>query len=320
MNQIIQNALQPFEKITLFEISSFLIPFVIAIFVDIFAHRKHKPITFKNAIIWSIVWVVCALLYSLVIWSERGSDAAASYVAAYFCEKALAVDNLFCFFLIFKSFGLLSEKNQYLQRVVLSWGIFGSIFFRVILLGFGAFIVNASHYVLLGFGLIVLWTVWGMWKASEAEIEEVDYSKHWSAKLVGKFFKVNPSIESGKFFHNGATPLFVCVAVVEFIDILFSFDSLPAVLAITSDYLIVITACLWAVAGLRSLYFLLVAAQDKLWALEKAIMVLLVFIGGKLIAGGLGFHIPSLLSLTIVLLTLASGVAVSLLVKEPTKA
>jgi len=320
MNEIITHALQPFQKITLFEIGTFLIPFLIAVIVDIFVHRKGENITIRNALFWSCIWIGCALTYSGVLYMERGFEAATLYTTAFFVEKSLAVDNLFCFFLIFKSFGLISEKNQHFQHKILYWGIFGAIIFRACFLGLGAFIVNASHYVLMAFGVIVLWTVWKMWKNSDDDDgEEVDYSQHWSARLVGNFFKVNPSIDSGKFFKRGVTPLFICLFVIEVCDIIFAFDSLPAVLAITSDYLIVITASLWAAAGLRSLYFLLVAAQNKLWALDKAVMALLGFIGFKLIGSGFGLHISNIASLSVVAISLLSGVLVSLFVEEPIK-
>ncbi len=155
-----------------------------------------------------------------------------------------------------------------------------------------------------------------MWDNGGVE-DEIDYTKHWSANLTKRLFKVNPSIDSGRFFFNGATPLFVCALVIELADVAFSFDSVPVIVSVVKgDPYIAITASLWAAAGLRSLYFLLVAAQNKLWALEKAIMGLLVFVAAKLFAGAFGFHIQNWISLTVVATLILGGVAYSLIFKE----
>jgi tellurite resistance protein TerC len=145
----------------------------------------------------------------------------------------------------------------------------------------------------------------------------VDYTRHWSVNIVRKFARANPSIESGKFFQTGVTPLFMCLVCIEACDVVFAFDSMPVIVAVVQDPYLMITSSLWAAAGLRSLYFLLVAAQNMFWALEKAVMILLIFIAGKLIGSALGYHMSNALSLTIVSAILISGVAYSLAVKNP---
>ena len=309
-------ALAAFSRITLLEIFAFLIPFVIAVAIDLGSHKKGEVITMRNAAMWSLVWVACSIAFGGFIWWARGAEMASLFATGYVLEKALAVDNLFAFYLIFKSFGLTQTANQQFQHKILYWGILGAILFRVLFLGAGAFIVNVSPYVLVAFALVVLWTVWKMWQSAD-EDEEVDYTNHWSVLLVRKVAKVNPSIDSGKFFTHGVTPLFLCLICIEVCDVIFAFDSMPVIIAVVADPYLMITASLWAAAGLRSLYFLLVAAQNLFWALDKAVMILLVFVSFKLIGSAFGYHLSNVISLSIVAFILTAGIIYSFAVKEP---
>ena len=261
---------------------------------------------------------MCSFSFGGFIWWSRGFEAASLYTTGYVLEKALAVDNLFAFYLIFKSFGLATEANQHFQHRILYWGILGAILLRVFFLGIGSFVVNVSSYVLIAFAAVVLWTVWKMWQSSEDD-EEVDYTNHWSVRLVRGFAKTTPSIESGKFFSHGVTPLFLCLVCIEVCDVVFAFDSMPVIIAVVRDPYLMITSSLWAAAGLRSLYFLLVAAQNLFWALDKAVMVLLIFVSFKLIGSAFGIHMPNAVSLSIVAIVLLTGVIWSLTVKEPSE-
>ena len=309
-------ALAAFSRITLLEIFAFLIPFVIAVAIDLGSHKKGEVITMRNAAMWSLVWVACSAAFAGFIWWARGAEMASLFTTGYVLEKALAVDNLFAFYLIFKSFGLTQTTNQHFQHKILYWGILGAILFRILFLGAGAFIVNVSPYVLVAFALVVLWTVWKMWQSAD-EDEEVDYTKHWSVLLVRKVAKVNPSIDTGKFFTHGVTPLFLCLICIEVCDVIFAFDSMPVIIAVVVDPYLMITASLWAAAGLRSLYFLLVAAQNLFWALDKAVMILLVFVSFKLIGSAFGYHLPNVISLSIVAFILTSGIICSFAFKDP---
>jgi tellurite resistance protein TerC len=158
--------------------------------------------------------------------------------------------------------------------------------------------------------------VWKMWQSSEDD-EEVDYTNHWSVLLVRRIAKVNPVISSGKFFSHGVTPLFLCLICIEVCDVIFAFDSMPVIIAVVADPYLMITASLWAAAGLRSLYFLLVAAQNIFWALDKAVMILLIFVSGKLIGSAFGYHLPNVISLSIVAFILTAGIIYSIFVKAP---
>lgn len=311
-----EQSLEPFAGITLLQVAAFLVPFLIAIWIDLSSHKSGHKITMKDAAMWSTIWVVCALLFAGFVWWDRGPGDASLYVTGYVLEKALAVDNLFAFFLIFKSFGLTLEHNQSLQHRILYWGILGAIVFRILFLGIGAFIVNLSPYVLIAFAVVVLWTVYKMWRSGGGH-EEIDYTHHWSVNLVKKFTKVNPSIESRRFFSHGVTPLFLCLICIEVCDVIFAFDSMPVIVAVVRDPYLMITSSLWAAAGLRSLYFLLIAAQNKFWALEKAVMLLLVYVSFKLIGNAFDYHLPNGVSMGIVAVILTTGIIWSLVSPKP---
>lgn len=199
MIQYFQNT---FGNISLFETLVFLSTFTLAVFIDLTSHKKGEIVTMKNAAGWSLIWVACSFAFAGFVWWNRGLESASLFTTGYILEKALAIDNLFAFYLIFKSFGLISEANQPYQHKILYWGILGAIGLRVLFLGAGALIVNLSSFVLIIFAAIILWTVWQMWKSGDDD-EEVDYTNHWSVNFVKRFAKVNPSIDSGKFFTWG---------------------------------------------------------------------------------------------------------------------
>ncbi len=314
---VFDEAIDAFSKVTLVEALAFLVPFVIAVMVDLASHRSGKPVTMRDATLWSVFWVICSAAFGGYVWMARGPEAGSLFAMGYVLEKALAVDNLFAFFLIFKSFGLIATDRQHFQHRILYWGILGAITLRILFLGFGALIVNVSPYMLIAFALVVLWTVWKMWTSSGDDEDEEDYTNHWSVRLVRRFAKTNPSIDSGRFFSHGVTPLFLCLVCIEVCDVIFAFDSMPVIVAVVRDPYLMITSSLWAAAGLRSLYFLLVAAQNLFWALDKAVLLLLVFVSIKLICNAFGLHIPNPVSLAIVAITLSAGVLYSLLVKPP---
>lgn len=315
---VAEEGLKTLTPTTLVDVLVFLIPFVLAVFIDLQSHKGSKePVSLKDATLWSLIWVLCSVAFGGYIWYAKGVNAGSLFAMGYVLEKALAVDNLFAFYLIFKSFGLTHHDTQHHQHRILYWGILGAIALRFLFLGFGAIIVNISPYILIAFALVVLWTVLKMWSSGGDDDDEVDYTNHWSVKMVKGIFETNPSIESGRFFSNGVTPLFLCLVCIEACDVVFAFDSMPVIVAVVQDPYLMITSSLWAAAGLRSLYFLLVAAQSLFWALDKAVMILLIFISFKLIFSAFHIHIPHWASLGVIVLTLGSGILFSLLVKSP---
>jgi tellurite resistance protein TerC len=314
---VLENALQAIMQISSLELAAFIIPFVVAVAVDLASHRSAEPVTLRDAAFWSVIWILCSVGFGGFVWWVRGQEAASLFATGYVLEKALAVDNLFAFYLIFKSFGLIAHANQHHQHRILYWGILGAILLRVLFLGLGAMVVKLSPYMLVLFALVVLWTVYKMWTSEDEDGEAVDYTRHWSVRLVERLARTNPSIGSGRFFHHGVTPLFLCLVCIEACDVVFAFDSMPVIVAVVQEPYLMITSSLWAAAGLRSLYFLLVAAQNLFWALDKAVMLLLVFVSLKLMASAAGIHVPNELSLSVIALTLGAGIGYSLLFKQP---
>lgn len=296
----------------------FFIVVVTCLVIDLKAHGKDKPITVQNAAIWSAVWISVAMCFAGYIGFSYGSEKASLFLAGYFLEKSLSVDNLFVIMAIFASFSI---RDEYQHRT-LYWGIIGALVLRMIFVAFGTTLAALSEWVLVGFGLFVLWTAYKMATVNEAEDESEDYSNHFAVKWTKKLFAIHPKLDGHNFFtrQNGqlmATPLLLTLVCVEVSDVAFAFDSVPAVIAVTRDPLLVYTSNIFAILGLRSLYFLLVAAKKYLVHLEKAVVGILVFIGVKMIAGTIGWmHLSANVSLAIVLGGLLLGIAASVVFPE----
>lgn len=306
---------------------AFLVVIAVFLWVDLHAHKKDEPITMRNAAVWSCIWVVLALAFGVYIWLSHGIDDMSLYLSGYFLEKSLSVDNLFVMMAIFSSFGI---KGNYQHRV-LYYGILGALVLRMVFVAAGSTLVDLfGVYALAAFGLFVLWSALKMWQHMLKPTEDItDYSNHWAVRYTRKFIPVSTSLSGHDFFVKEpstpggspiwkATPLFLCLIVVELCDVMFAFDSIPAIIAITQDPFLVYTSNIFAILGLRSLYFLMFAASRMLVHLEKAVIIILAYIGIKMLAGVAGFgHIPPLVSLAVVLGLLVGGVVASLLWPGP---
>ena len=304
----------------------FLIGVVICLYIDLRVHRQDQVISMKDALYWSIVWTVLALLFAVYIGLTHGREDASLYLAGYLLERSLSMDNLFVIMAIFSAFAI---KDEFQHRV-LFFGILGAIIFRMIFIAAGTSLITLfGPYALTAFGLFVLWSAWKMWQQMDKAKEAIeDYTNHWSVVWTRKFFPVHNKLDGHNFFvrvQDGsrhilkATPLFLCLVAVEICDIMFAFDSVPAIIVITQDPYLIYTSNIFAVLGMRAMYFLLAAAKRYLCHLEKGVIVILVYIGIKmLLAVVSGIHIPPMVSLAIVGLLLAGGVAASLIwpVKE----
>jgi tellurite resistance protein TerC len=328
---------------TFIEVLVFIVVVGFMLWLDLREHRSGKPITLKDAAIWSAVWVGVSLAFAGYIALVDSPDKAGLFTAGYLLEKSLSVDNLFVFMAIFASFGVKDST----QHRILYYGILGAIVFRLLFISLGsAFLLAGSmnpvmHMVVYTlFGAIVLYSAYKMTAdADDDDTNDEDYTKHWSirlfrdtlrlpvtAQLEGDKFFVRREVEYGKRTMWLATPLFLCLLVTETSDIAFAFDSVPAVVAVTKDPFLVYASNIFAILGLRSMYFLLVAAKKYLCHLEKAVVGILVFIGLKMlleafhapIAGMLGFaiEIPVVVSLGVVVLGLAAGVVASYMFPE----
>ncbi|MBZ5792238.1 TerC/Alx family metal homeostasis membrane protein [Burkholderia contaminans] len=311
-----------------------------ALLLDMVTHRDDKPITLARASVWSVFWVAISLAFAGFLYVQHGAEVASLFVTGYALEKVLSVDNLFVFMAIFAWF----KVPDGLRHRILYWGIIGAIVFRGVFVAVGTSLLALGPWVEIVFALIVAWTAVMMLKGGNDD-EEEDYSQHLAYRFAKKLFPVWPKLYGHNFFVSRtkleaevrkgekgmslaakgglfATPLFLCLVVVEVSDVLFAFDSVPAVIAISREPLIVYSAMLFAILGLRTLYFVLEALKRYLVHLEKAVVVLLFFIAAKLGLNATdhlfhhGISIDPNTSLLIVLAVLAIGILASVIFPE----
>ncbi|WP_145567999.1 TerC/Alx family metal homeostasis membrane protein [Yersinia mollaretii] len=312
-----------------------------AIFIDLFMHRDDKPISLKSAALWSIFWVVVAMAFAGFLYIHHGVEVASLFVTGYALEKVLSVDNLFVMMAIFSWFFV---PDRYCHRV-LYWGIIGAIVFRGIFVAIGTSLLSLGLYVEVVFAIIVAWTAVMMLKSGNDEDKVEDYSQHLAYLMVKRLFPIWPKLKGHAFLLSQkevdaelakpenkdvtigrgkkaamyATPLFLCVAVVELSDVMFAFDSVPAIIAVSREPLIVYSAMMFAILGLRALYFVLEALKQYLVHLEKAVIALLFFIAVKLGLNATdhiwhhGYSIAATTSLYVVLGVLAVGIVLSII-------
>lgn len=297
-------------------IIGFAIVVVVMLLLDLGVfNKKVHAVSSKEAAIWSVVWISLSMIFSGVIYITSGFEKFTQFQSAYWIEKALSVDNLFVFILVFGFFNVPKE----LHHKVLFWGIIGALLFRAIFIFAGVGLINLTYLpemsvfgqmikiniVLLIFGLFLIYAGIKSWFANDDDDEEKDFSKSPGARVIYKFFKVSKEFDGAKFFtiQNGvkmATPLLVVVAVIEFTDLLFAVDSIPAIFAIApDDPLILYTSNIFAILGLRALYFLLANFIHMFSLLKYGLAIILAFIGVKMVIGPF-YHISSPLSLSIV--------------------
>ncbi|KAA5605858.1 TerC/Alx family metal homeostasis membrane protein [Roseospira marina] len=313
----------------------------LSVFMDLFAHRKNKEISVLDASLWSVFWVGLAVAFYGYLWVRFDKQWADLYLAGVALEKSLSIDNLMVFMAIFASFGIRGA----LQHRILYWGIIGALVFRALFVAAGTGLFQLTPWVGFIFAAIVAWSGWKMLRASGDDEDIVDYSEHWSVKMTEKVMPIFPRLHAERFFVTRAivkdladadptirtakdaavfaTPAFLCLMAIETSDIMFAFDSVPAVIAVTQEPLLVYAAMIFAVLGLRSLYFVLAALTRYLVHLEKAVIALLFFIAFKLtvqsgehVFGWDFLHIDPNVSLLVVLGTLAVGVVASFIWPE----
>jgi tellurite resistance protein TerC len=310
---------------------------IFSVWLDLRLHRDGKDISIANATAWSLFWIFLAIGFYFYIKLHHGAEFAELFLAGYILEKSLSVDNLMVFVAIFASFGIKGA----LQHRILYFGILGAVIFRMLFIAFGTTLFGLSTWIEFVFAAIVAWTGWKMLSGVGGDDEIEDYSDHWSVRFTQKLIPVYPRLYGNHFFVNRAhvetmvaqdsgiqvarkaalyaTPMLLCLVVIEVSDIIFAFDSVPAIIAVTREPLLVYSAVIFAILGLRSLYFVLAAAQKYLIHLDKAVAALLFFIAFKLALQASnhlfhwpGFNISADLSLMIILGTLAVGVIASL--------
>jgi TerC family integral membrane protein len=245
-------------------------------------HRKAHAIRVREALVWSVVWIALALLFNMGVYFWRGPEPALDFLTGYLLEKSLSVDNIFVFLLIFSAFRV---PPQY-QHTVLFWGIVGALLMRALFIAIGITLLETFHWVVYIFGAFLLLT--GVKMAIQRQEREIDPARHPVLRLLRRFLPMTERYEDGKFFvrRGGrafATPLFVVLLVVETTDVIFAVDSIPAILAITVDPFIVYTSNVFAILGLRALYFALAGLAHRFHTLHYGLAAILVFVGVKML-------------------------------------
>ncbi len=296
--------------------------FILLIFDLGVFHKKDREIGFKESLRMSAFYIIMALIFGLWVWYIKGLDSFAEYITGFLVEKSLALDNIFLISLIFSS---LSIPLKYQHRV-LFWGILGVIVLRAIMIGLGVQIISRFEWILYIFAAFMIITGIKMFFMSNKPVE---ISQNPLLIWMRKHLNITDKLHDQKFFvyHDVAqstqkklfvTPLFISLVMVEFIDVIFAVDSIPAIFAITQDPYIVYTSNIFAILGLRALYFALASIIDRFYYLKYALAAVLIFIGSKIfIADVLNLSkIPPMLSLTITVTILALGVLCSFLRKK----
>ena len=274
-------------------------------------HRKAHVVGTREALGWTSVWVTLAVLFGIGIYLVRGGQTAVEYFTGYVIEYSLSVDNVFVFSLIFAAFAV----PRHLQHRVLFWGIVGALVMRLGMILAGATLIAQYHWVLYLFGAFLIFT------GIRMLVARGEHESHPENNVLVRFARrhmpVTEVFHGQSFFVRtaaglSATPLFLALLVVEFSDLVFAIDSIPAIFAVTTDPFVVFTSNAFAILGLRSLYFLLAEAAARFRYLKLGLALILVFVGGKLLLADI-FKIPPLISLTVVVSVLVLAVGASLL-------
>jgi TerC family integral membrane protein len=303
---------------------AFIILFL-ALDLGVFNRTPHVIKT-KEAAIWTTVWVTLALGFSGIIYwlfkdglvenpTNLAPDVAVlKYITGYLIELSLSIDNVFVIAVIFSSFAI----PQKYQHEVLFYGILGAIVFRALMIFFGVALINKFDWIIYVFGAFLLFTAFRMLTHKESEF---DPKKSKMFRFLKKLFPVSYKMDGDKFFIKrmgvrAATPLFVALIIIELTDILFALDSIPAILAITADPFIVFSSNILAILGLRSMYFLISRMLTKFRYINYSLVVILAFVGVKMIISH-NVEIPEWLSLTVIGVSLASGIIASIVIPDP---
>lgn len=285
-------------------------------FVDLYVtdHRRGR-ISVKASLIWSGVWILAALIFNtfLYFYLEDGNQKALEFLTGYIVEKSLSVDNLFVFLLIFKVMDVPAENQPH----ILKWGILGAIFFRIIFILAGVALINLFHPVIYIFAIILLYAAYKMAFGGE---QKIDVEHNLMIRIFTKYFKLDPKYRGKKFFtkNNGKTyitTMFLTLLLIESSDIVFAVDSIPAIIAITRDTFIIITSNIFAILGLRALYFALSGLVDLFHYLKYGVAIVLFYVGIKMLLTDF-YKIPTEVSLVVILVMLSGSVILSLMHKQ----
>lgn len=289
-------------------------------------HKAHHKVSQREALLQSLFWVAVSCVYgALIYFYGDGSASTLEFFSAYVTEKALSVDNIFVILLILRYFKVQEEH----YHSILFWGILGAIVFRAIFIFVGALVISQAHWILYIFGAFLIYS--GIKIFSDDEEMEIEPEKNIMLRYAKKILPLTTKDEGGKFWlrENGKlffTPLFLVIILIESTDLIFAVDSIPAAFAITQNEFVIYTSNIFAVMGLRAMFFLLANVLDRFYLLQKGLSIVLIFIGGKMmlemeiIQKGLGYvfgvehiHIPIYLSFTVIMGVLIGSIVLSLI-------
>ena len=296
------------HELLLWILFNIFILLMLALDLGVFQRKTHI-ISVKEALIWSSVWIILSLLFNLFIYFDMGEQKAIEYFTGYLIERSLSIDNIFVFVLLFSYFKVPPEY----QHKVLFWGVIGALILRASLIGVGVVLIHQFSWIIYIFGGFLVFTGFRMAMQDDGHI---DPEKNIVIRLYKKFFPVTTEYDNGNFFvtkknKKYATPLFVVLIATEFTDLVFAFDSIPAIFAITSDPFIIYTSNIFAILGLRAMYFALAGVMDKFHYLKVGLSMILIFIGFKMLIVDI-YKIPIGYSLGVIAIILTASVVLSL--------
>jgi tellurite resistance protein TerC len=284
----------------------------VALVADIVVARLGgRTPTMRNAALWSAAWIGLGLVFGAWVALRLGADAGITYLTAYLLEKSLSVDNLFLFVLIFTQTGIPAR----LQHRALFWGIVGALIMRAILIALGVYLLERFHWIIYLFAGFLLFAAWRMLWGKEEEIKRIEASCALCTSWIGRFIPIMPvTTGTGFLIRKGgrlmATPLLVALVVIETSDLIFALDSIPAVFAVTRDPFLVYTSNVFALLGLRSLYFVLAGAIRDLRFLRTGLGIMLLFVAAKMLLGDI-VEIRPVVSLAVVVLIFGVAIVAS---------
>ncbi|HTJ50231.1 MAG TPA: TerC/Alx family metal homeostasis membrane protein [Cyclobacteriaceae bacterium] len=291
---------------------------IIAIFLVLdlgLFHKQASKITTRSALIQSIFWVIISTLFGLFIYlyDEGGAIGAVEYFSAYLTEYALSVDNIFVILLILKYFNV---KEEYYHRT-LFWGILGAVVFRAFFIFVGTFLIHKFHWILYAFGVFLIYS--GIRIYFEDGDEKIEPEKNPILKFCRKYLPVSKTDHEGHFVvKEGSkwlfTPLFLVIVLIETTDLIFAVDSIPAAFAITQNSFLIYTSNIFAVMGLRAMFFLLAGIIDKFYLLQKGLSIILFFIGAKMLLDIWNIEVDVYLSFSVIIATLTLSIIFSVLI------
>jgi tellurite resistance protein TerC len=276
-------------------------------------HRKDHRISVKEGLVWSAIWILVALVFNVGVYFWKGPQAGLQFFTGYLIERSLSIDNIFVFLMVFTYFGV-PAKYQY---KVLFWGILGALIMRGLFIGLGVLLISKFHWILYIFGAFLVYTGIKMITAGDKEIKP---EHNPILRFTRRFIPMTRNYVNGRFFtridgKRLGTPLFVVLIVIESTDVVFAFDSIPAIFAITLDPFIVYTSNVFAILGLRALYFAIAGLMDMFRYLKYGLESILSFVGIKMLLADL-YKIADLTSLAIIASMLAVSIIASILIKE----